>query len=172
MRILEKELHPPEEVQLKVDDYVPVYLIFGDEVHGQLFCRYVTSVSLLEIGFSPKDKRLCSIKLVQSSGIIQSDGLNGFMPDNIIEGLVRCNIDAWSGKKLLDRKMGFSLIVGDSTLSLKLRDQPATKVVRNENVRFGCFDDDLVWILVSGINSSDMLKIVEVVNSQQDHGYL
>lgn len=172
MQYLARRLHLPEKVQLEIDEYIPLHLVFGSEVPAQLFCRYLKDDCLLEIGFDPVGGRLCSIKVVQSGDVVRSVSLSDLLPDKLVDGLIGCNIELWLGNKLLDRQCGFDLVVDDSMICLKLSDETAIKVVKNENVFFGCSDNDLLWVLVSRLGRQNVLKIEQVVLSQQNHGFL
>lgn len=172
MRILANKLHPSEKVSVEVNDYIPLYLVFGNEPERQIFYRQVSEFSLLEVGFSEGDGRLCSIKVTQTNGVVRSTCLTEFKLSGFIKGLICCDSDKWVSGKLLDNESLFDLCMDGADVCLRLQDGPVTQVFKNENVCFGCNGDELLCVLVSGLDASVLAKIEKVASSQTDHGFL
>jgi hypothetical protein len=81
-----KRISPEDEIfSFKSNEYIPLEMEIGNSDLGAIYLRYFSDYSLLELGVSPRDGKLISIKLVMIPSVSEGDG--PAIPSNFDDGI-------------------------------------------------------------------------------------
>lgn len=158
-------------VLLCADEYAPLTAQVGNSEHKEIYLRYVSDYSLLELGVSSHDGALTSLKLVQADGLSPMN-MPSF-PSTVDDGLPLFDISCWKGKRLLDIERPVALALSDSSAFLVLdRSRKADKLARYKNLSLGMSEGYPCWILIEGLEKKQILGIKGSVENSSRGSFL
>ena len=153
------------------DEYVPLTVRIGDRERGEIYLRYVSNDSLLELGISSIDGTLTSIKLVQTNGYSVGEQL--LDSPLLVDGLPQFDTSLWNGKKLLDIENSIDLsLTDDSVLLILDSSRKAKNVLRNRALTFAVADGYPCWVRIERVTDKQMASIRLASNKDAQGGYL
>ncbi|QQQ01644.1 hypothetical protein [Lysobacter enzymogenes] len=145
-------------VEIMDEEFIPLILSFGDRGEGDVFLRFVSDVSLLELGVSADDQALSSIRLVHVPKL--SDLQIPAVPVDCEVGLPMFDLHAWGGRKRLDVTAVASLAISSSSAFIAIGPVRTTdKVVRCGNLYFATADGQLAWIHITDLSVEQLSEI-------------
>ncbi len=158
-------------LMLDDDEYVPLVIRIGDPEGREIYLRYISDNSLLELGISSIDGTLTSIKIVQANGY--SVGREPLCSPHMDDGLPQFDTLLWKGKELLDIERPIDLIlVDDSVLLVIDKNRKAENVFRNQTLQFAVADGYPCWVRLDRVNEKQMLSIRSAIEQGERGGYL
>lgn len=147
---------------LKTDDYVPIDIELREYEVNLFYFRYISDYSLLELGVSPNDGVLTSIKLVMVPRI--STGEWPVIPTARDNGLPVFDIGIFKMKTLFDINKPIKLFLeGNSCLISINAENAADNVSQTEGVIFGMAGGCLCWIVLPNVPDDKVNAIAECV---------
>lgn len=156
---------------LKTDDYVPIDIELREYEVNSFYFRYISDYSLLELGVSPKDGVLISIKLVMVPRI--STGEWPVIPATCDHGLPVFDIEIFKMKAPFDVGKPIELFLeGNSCLISIDAESVADNVSQAEGVIFGMAGGCLCWIVLPNVPDDKVNAIAECVGDGTGHGFL
>lgn len=155
---------------LEVDDYVPLLVRIGDKP-SELYLRYRSDYSLVELGLSAGDGALASIKIVQLPGL--SSGEMPAYSDAGGSGLPAFDTSFWNGKRFLDLNLPVKLILFQGSALLVLDGvRQADRIFRNQFLSFAVSAGYPCWVLLEDLTDEQISMIKASVESNSPGGFL
>lgn len=154
---------------LKTDEYVPLDVLVGDDELTAIYFRYVSDYSLLELGVSPSDGTLSSIKLVQVPTV--SVGDSPIPPSLVEEGLPVFDVSLWRGNRFLDIDRSVEIFLNPTSVFLLV--DPTRKVNKSsqgQGISFGMSDGYLCWIRLDNLSDEQIQAIRKTIEQSTSGG--
>jgi hypothetical protein len=156
---------------IETDEYIPLSVQIGNSGLQEIYMRYVSEYSLLELGISSCSGLLTSFKLVQVPSF--SSGNESVISSGSEQGLPLFNISLWGGNRMLDVSRAVELLVTNSSIVLILDNAPKAEMVsQNENLSFAISNGYPCWISLDHLTNEQLTSIKESVNQNAPGNYL
>jgi hypothetical protein len=167
-----KRISPEDEIfSFKSNEYIPLEMEIGNSDLGAIYLRYFSDYSLLELGVSPRDGKLISIKLVMIPSVSEGDG--PAIPSNFDDGIPIFDLSCWNGKKYFDIDGEVKVILNKTSIILIINDSwEITNSSFNHNVRFGISNRSLCWISFENFDEGKILEMRKMIDSNKPGVYL
>ena len=156
---------------LKNDEYVPLDVQVGDSELPAIYFRYVSDYSLLELGVSPSDGTLISIRLVQVPNV--SAGEFSIPPSLVEDGLPVFNVSLWDGKRFLDIDRLVEIFLNPTSVFLLV--DPTRKVNKSsqsQGISFGMSDGYPCWLRLDNLSAQQIQVIRKTIEQSSSGGFM
>jgi hypothetical protein len=154
-----------------VDEYAPLTIVFKGGEQNEIYLRFVSDYSLLELGLSTRDGVLTSLKLVQVNGLSGMEIPS--LPTIVEEGLPLFDVAQWKGNRLVDINCPVELVLsGSSALIVIDKSRKADKLLRYENFGLAVSEGYPCWVLLKGLAIEQIEGIKRSVQQSAGGGFL
>jgi hypothetical protein len=156
---------------LKTDEYVPLDVKIGDSELTAIYLRYVSDYSVLELGVSPSDGMLSSIKLVQVPTVSASEFP---LASSLVEdGLPEFDVSLWDGKRFLDIDRSVEIFLNPTSVFLLV--DPTRKVNKSsqsQGISFGMSNGYLCWLRLDNLSDEQIQAIRNTIEQSSSGGFM
>lgn len=156
---------------LKTDEYVPFDVQVGDDELTAIYFRYVSDYSLLELGVSPNDGTLTSIKLVQVPAV--SVGEFPTPPSHVEDGLPVFDVSLWGGKRFLDIDQSVEIFLNPTSVFLLVDGtRKVNKTSQSQGISFGMSDGYPCWLRLDNLSDEQIAAIRNTIEQSSSGEYM
>lgn len=166
-----KILPTKKSSSLRTDEYVPLDVQVGDGELTEIYLRYVSDYSLLELGVSRSDGTLTSIKLVQVPAV--SVGELPKPPYLVEDGLPVFDVSLWNGERFLDIDRSVEIFLNPTSIFLLV---DGTRKVNTssqcQGISFGMSDGYPCWLRLDNLSEEQIEAIRKTIEQNSSGEYM
>ncbi|BBB68417.1 hypothetical protein UNDYM_4164 [Undibacterium sp. YM2] len=166
-----KNVTEKDELTLEIDEYVPLFAYIGSNKSSNLYLRFVSKTTLVELGISELSGLLESINLIQISGLRIRDFPVTDL--EVVNELPQFDLSLWRNKKTVDIDAEATASIADNTFFLIFNEiEIAQKIWQYDSLQLAFGNARLCWIAIQNLSDGQIAKIEKSILDNASGGFL